>query len=74
MQSNYIKKVAVLSALDGQLLPSEIEALKDAINETRMTQRGLTVSKYSAVKDEYEQPLFKNGFGLAIQKVLAPMS
>lgn len=65
------QEVAVLAALDGLLLPSEIEALKDAINEARMTQRGWTVSKYGAVKDEYGRPLFKNGFGLAIQKVLA---
>jgi hypothetical protein len=53
------------------LLQADIEALEDAINEDRMAQRGWTVSKYGAVKDEHERPLFKNGFVLAIQKVLA---
>lgn len=62
--------VTVLPTLDGLLLPGDIEALEDAINEQKMVQRGWTVSKYGAVKDEYERPLFKNGFVLAIQKVL----
>lgn len=63
--------VAVLPALNGLLLPSEIEALEDAINEQKMIQRGWTVLKHGAVKDEHERPLFKNGFVFAIQKVLA---
>lgn len=63
--------VTVLPALDGLLLPSDIEALEDAINQQKMVQRGWTVTKYGAVKDEHERPLFKNGFVLAIQKVLA---
>lgn len=62
--------VAVLPALNGLLLPSEIEALEDAINEKKIIQRGWTVSKYGAVKDEHERPLFKNGFVIAIKKVL----
>ncbi|MRT38464.1 hypothetical protein GJV03_14945 [Acinetobacter sp. RIT698] len=63
--------IQVLSSLDGRLLlPSDIEALKDAINEDKMAQRGWTVSKYGAVKDEHERPLFKNGFVLAIKKIL----
>ena len=62
--------VAVLPALNGLLLPSEIEALEDAINEQKIIQRGWTVSKYGAVKDEHERPLFKNGFVIAIKKVL----
>ena len=53
------------------LLTGDIEALQDAINEDRMAQRGWMVSKYGAVKDEHGRPLFKNGFVLAIQKVLA---
>lgn len=65
------QEVKVLTALDALLLPSDIEALEDAINEEKMAQRGWTVSKYGAVKDEHERPLFKNGFVLAIQKVLA---
>ena len=67
------QKVEVLPSLDGVLLPADIEALQDAINEDRMAQRGWMVSKYGAVKDEYGRPLFKNGFVLAIQKVLAQL-
>jgi len=62
--------VAVLPAFDRLLLPSDIEALEDAINEKKMAQRGWTVSKYGAIKDENERPLFKNGFVLAIKKIL----
>lgn len=62
--------IQVLSSLDGLLLLSDVEALKDAINEDKMAQRGWTVSKYGAVKDEHERPLFKNGFVLAIKKIL----
>lgn len=78
MRPNQIKyeeqahqRIEVLSALDSLLLPSDIEALKDAINEERMAQRGWTVSKYGSVKDADDQPLFKNGFVLAIQKILS---
>ncbi len=63
--------VEVLPSLDSVLLQADIEALEDAINEDKMAQRGWTVSKYGAVKDEDGRPLFKNGFVLAIQKVLA---
>ncbi|WP_272873068.1 gamma-mobile-trio protein GmtX, partial [Vibrio anguillarum] len=49
------------------------EALEDAINEDKMAQRGWTVSKYGAVKDVHGRPLFKNGFVLAIQKVLSQL-
>lgn len=62
--------IQVLSTLDSLLLPSDIEALKDAIDENKMAQLGWTVSKYGAVKDEYERPLFKTGFVLAIKKIL----
>lgn len=62
--------VQVLSTLNSLLLPSDIEALKDAIDENKMAQLGWTVSKYGAVKDEYERPLFKTGFVLAIKKIL----
>lgn len=65
------QEVEVLPSLDGVLLQADIEALKDAINEDKMAQRGWTVSKYGAVKDEHGRRLFKNGFVLAIQKVLA---
>ena len=62
--------IQVLSTLDSLLLPSDIEALKDAIDDNKMAQLGWTVSKYGAVKDEYERPLFKTGFVLAIKKIL----
>ncbi|MFV5639810.1 hypothetical protein [Acinetobacter oleivorans] len=45
--------------------------MQDSINQDRMTQRGWTISKYGAVKDERRRPMFKNEFVLAIQKVLA---
>lgn len=62
--------IQVLSALDNLLLPSDVDALKDAIDENKIAQLGWTVSEYGAVKDEYERPLFKSGFVLAIQKIL----
>ncbi|MGO3740612.1 gamma-mobile-trio protein GmtX [Pseudoalteromonas nigrifaciens] len=65
--------IEVLPSLDGLLLRGDIEALEDAINEDQMARRGWTVSKYGAVKDEDGRPLFKNGFVLAIQKVLTQM-
>lgn len=63
--------VTILPALNGLLLPSDIEALEDAIDEQKMVERGWSVSVYGSVKDEYERPLFKNGFVLAIKKVLS---
>ncbi|ERS01169.1 hypothetical protein Q674_13825 [Acinetobacter sp. COS3] len=49
MQQSHAEKVnqevTILPALNGLLLPSEIEALKDAINENKMTQRDWTVSQ-----------------------------
>lgn len=65
------EKVTLLPSLRGVLLDADIEALRDAIDEKRMMQRGWVISKYGAVKDEDDRPLFKNGFVLAIQKVLA---
>jgi len=73
VRSEQVKQdtVEVLPSLDGLLLQGDIEALEDAINEDKMAQRGWVVSKYGAVKDENGRPLFKNGFVLAIKKVLA---
>ncbi|PKH05197.1 gamma-mobile-trio protein GmtX [Moritella sp. Urea-trap-13] len=65
------KGVEVLPYFDGVLLEGDVEALKDAIDEVKLDQRGWTVTKYGAVKDENSRPLFKNGFVLAIQKILA---
>jgi hypothetical protein len=64
------QEVEVLPSLDGVLLQADIEALEDSINTDKMKQRGWTLSKYGAVKDEHGRPLFKNGFVLAIQKIL----
>lgn len=64
------QRIEVLPGLDGLLLPSEIKALEDAINQVKMAQRGWTVSRLGAVKDENGCTLFKIGFVPAIQKVL----
>jgi hypothetical protein len=60
----------VLSTLAGLLLPSEIEAFKDAVNEDKIVQRGWTISNHGAVKDENGRLLFKTGFIGAIKKIL----
>lgn len=65
------QEIQVLPALNRILLTSEIEALKDAINENNMENRGWTVSKFGAVKAENGRPLFKTGFVTAIKKVLS---
>lgn len=62
--------VQVLSSLNSILCNSEIEALKDSIDENRIMQRGWTISELGAVKDENHRPVFKVGFVQAIQKVL----
>lgn len=64
------QEVQIVPALNGILVKSEIEALEDAINEENMANRGWTISKYGAVKDENNRPLFKTGFVSAIKKVL----
>lgn len=63
--------VEVLPALDSILLKTEIEALEDAINETKIISRCWTVTQMGGVKDENGHTLFKTGFISAIQKVLA---
>ncbi|WP_168379064.1 gamma-mobile-trio protein GmtX [Acinetobacter cumulans] len=63
--------VEVLPALDSILLKTEIEALEDAINETKILSRCWTVTQMGGVKDENGHTLFKTGFISAIQKVLA---
>jgi hypothetical protein len=65
------KSVEVRPPLEGVLLNVDIEALKDAIDEDKLARRGWSVTKYGAVKDEDGRPLFKNGFVLGIEKVLA---
>ena len=65
------QKVEILSNLQELLVPSEIEALKDSIDEKKMAERGWILSKHGVIKDEYERPLFKIGFVLAIKKILS---
>ncbi len=74
IRSSQVKpEVEVIPSWRGLLIQADIEALQDAINEDKMLQRGWIVSKYGAVKDEYERPIFKNGFVLAIQKILSQL-
>ncbi|ALD02580.1 hypothetical protein AMQ28_09585 [Acinetobacter sp. TTH0-4] len=63
--------VELLPALDGILVNSEIEALRDAIDENKIASKGWTVTNHGAVKDENGRPLFKAGFLTAIQKILS---
>ncbi|NUF38067.1 hypothetical protein HUN22_10425 [Acinetobacter lactucae] len=50
--NNENQSIEVLAALSNILLPSEIEALRDAIAKKKMEFRGLTSSESEAVKDE----------------------
>ena len=63
--------VQVLPSLNGVLLNGDIEALQDAIKEEKINKLGWTVTEYGGIKDEFGRNLFKTGFILAIQKVLA---
>ncbi|GEA67399.1 hypothetical protein PA3_15570 [Acinetobacter pittii] len=68
------QSIEVLPALNDIFLPSEIEALKDAIDKKKMEFRGLTPSESGAVKDENGRILFKTGFIFAIRKILMHIS
>ncbi|WP_336960955.1 gamma-mobile-trio protein GmtX [Acinetobacter pittii] len=68
------QSIEVLPALSDIFLPSEIEALRDAIDKKKMEFRGLTSSESGAVKDENGHILFKVGFITAIQKILMNIS
>ena len=62
----------VLPALDGILLPMEIEALEAAISEKFLKSQGWSANpKTGLVKDEFGHTLFQVGFVKAIEKVLA---
>ena len=65
--------IELLPALDGILVNSEIEALKDAINESKIASKGWTVTSHGAVKDENGRLIFKTGFLLAVKKVLSQL-
>lgn len=64
-------KVEVISSLNNLLLDSEIEALKDAIDEEKINKKGWITTQHGAVKDENDRPIFKTGFILAIKKILS---
>ncbi|MDO7443100.1 gamma-mobile-trio protein GmtX [Acinetobacter baumannii] len=66
--------IEVLPALSDIFLPSEIEALHDAIDKKKMELRGLTSSESGAIKDENGRILFKVGFISAIRKILMNIS
>lgn len=63
-------QIEVLPSLSGILVSSEIEALRDAINENNILKRGWEISRLGGIKDENGRPLFKLGFISAIKKIL----
>ena len=65
------QQVEIIPSLTGVLVNSEIEALRDAIDENNFLNRGWTVSRLGSIKDENGRSLFKSGFVSAIQKILA---
>lgn len=62
--------VEVMPSIRGLLLESELNALKDAIDEGSLARKGLTKTPAGAIKDADGQTLFKVGFANAIQKIL----
>ena len=69
-QSIQTNAVEVIPPLTGLLLETELDALKDAINEDTLARKGLTKTPTGAIKDENGQTLFKVGFANAIEKIL----
>lgn len=65
--------VEVVSSLKNILLDSEIEALKDSIDEAKIAKLGWEVSESGAIKNEHKRPLFKVGFVIAIQKIISQL-
>lgn len=68
---NTAHDVEIISSLKNILLNSEIEALRDAIDEAKIAKQGWITMESGAIKDRYERPIFKVGFIIAIQKVLS---
>ena len=52
------------------LLPSEIEALRHAISPDLLKQMGWTINEKNGRVSKGAQPIFRPGFGTAINKVL----
>ncbi|MFK4048998.1 gamma-mobile-trio protein GmtX [Acinetobacter venetianus] len=71
ISADQVQQVEVIPSLNGILVNSEIEALRDAIDETNILNRGWMVSRLGSIKDENGRSLFKPGFVSAIQKILA---
>jgi len=54
-----------------ELLPSEVESLKEAVNEATLRKRGWSISKErGSIVDGKGNIIFNNGFVTAIQKML----
>lgn len=62
--------VEVLPVL-ANLLPSEIEALRHAISPDLLKQMGWTLNEKNGRVSKGAQPIFRPGFGTAINKVVA---
>lgn len=61
----------MLPALEGVLLPVEIDALKSAISEKFIERQDWSVNpKTGMIKDEFGRTLFQMGFVKAVEKVL----
>lgn len=54
-----------------KLLESELDALKDAINENTLSKLGWHVTERGSVVDSKSKTIFKNGFVTGINKILA---
>ena len=65
--------IEATSSLKNVLLDSEIEALKDSIDEEKIAKLGWEVTESGAIKNEHKRPLFKVGFVIAIQKVISQL-
>lgn len=71
ISADQVQQIEVIPSLNSILVNSEIEALRDAIDETNILNRGWMVSRLGSIKDENGRSLFKPGFVSAIQKILA---
>lgn len=69
-QPVHTNTIQIMPSIQGLLLESELDALKDAIDEASLAQKGLTKTPTGAIKDPDGQTLFKVGFAKAIQKLL----
>lgn len=70
-QSN---NVEIMPSMIGLLLDTELDALKDAVDENSLARKGLTKTSTGAIKDSDGQTLFKVGFANAIKKLLEQTS